>query len=444
MDNNFTRLIEQSIVIFQDCDCFGDSEIGDSDGASEFVLDGSNFRSFDTGLTELLKRIDFSGNLADPIIKAEYIITRLKNIHSTIEQETVYSWMHGQHRPKVEPGSRNRMYELCFALNLSFEQVKWFFEHVYHDRAFNCHTITEAIYYYCFLHQLPYDTAIKLIETVNSTPAPVKSTGPKLHTQFIRAQIDSFTSTEELTNYLTNNKEAFSSWNVTALEDINLWYQELIGPEDTKPIVDAFKKTLSKLLAANASYEEITKVCESMKNEMNRCGLIIRSLYHDCLNFPMEAIEGVSEILSGKNTFKMSFVVNYFLSTQTGLGKNKEIPYIVRNNFPSKKVFSDVLDGDKSHTSQSYDAIRKTYILLKFFHFWYQIKLELPGTEDYDADDLPKIFRDEIDNDLYNCGYPPLFAGNPYDWIFLCSAYSYKPIEFFYEVIAIINETSNE
>lgn len=443
MDSNYTLFIEQKVKDFQNCDSYDDFEVGDFDSVGEFILDTSNFRPFHEGLTELLKRIGYSGNLENPDTKAEYLISQLKNIHSTIEPETVYAWFHGTHRPKVEPGSRNRMYELCFALNLSVEQVTWFFEHIYHDRSFNCHTITEAVYYYCFLHQLPYDTAKEAIKTVNAAPDPVKNNGPKLHTQFIRTQINTFMSIEELTTYLSNNKDAFSHWNVTALEDIQQWYQELIGPEETKPVVDRFKKTLSKLLSDGASYAKITEKCESMKNDISHCGLIIRNLYQDCLNSSIEEVEGVSEILSGKNTFKMAFVVNYFLATQKGLGKSREIPYIVKNNFPSKKVFSDVLNEDKSHTSQSYDAIRKTYILLKFFHFWYQIKLDIPGTEDYKAEELPKIFRDEIDSALYRCGYQPLFAGNPYDWIFLCSSYSHKPIEFFYEVIAIVNEVHN-
>lgn len=441
MDNNYTRIIEQSISDFYDYD---DYDIGDSDGASEFVLGASNFRPFNEGLIELLKRIGYTADLNDLNQTAEYLISQLKAIHSTIERETIFSWLLGSHRPKVEPGSRNRMYELCFALNLSAKQVIWFFEHVYYDRSFNWHTITEAVYYYCFLHQLPYDTAKQIIENVNSAPSIAITNSPELHTQFIRKQLDNIKSTDELTTYLINNKDSFSCWNNTALEDINHWYYELIGPDETKPIVDNFKKTLSKLLSSDASDKEIKNACNTIKSDISRCGLIVRNLYQDCIttNYK-EDMEDIAEILSGKNTFKMAFVVNYLLTTPKGLCRNNDVPYIVKNNFPSKKVFSDVLDEAKSHSSQSYDAVRKTYILLKFFVFWYRIKLDLPGTEAYEASELPKIFREEIDSDLNNSGYPPLFAGNPYDWIFLCSAYSNRPIEFFSEVIGIIDETSN-
>ena len=126
----------------------------------------------------------------------------------------------GKHYPKIQSDSRKRMYELCFALNLSVEQTTWFFEHVYYDRCFNCHTITEAVYYYCFSHQLTYDTAKQLIEKVNAAPEIAQTDDFALHTRFIRNQIDDFQSPDELTSYLINNRESFRHWNVSALEQI--------------------------------------------------------------------------------------------------------------------------------------------------------------------------------------------------------------------------------
>ena len=74
--------------------------------------------------------------------------SKLKDIGSTISRATVMSWFTGNHRPKVEAGSRPKIYELCFAMQLTYEETVWFFQHVYYDRAFNCHNIREAVYYY--------------------------------------------------------------------------------------------------------------------------------------------------------------------------------------------------------------------------------------------------------------------------------------------------------
>ena len=107
-------------------------------------------------------------------------------------------------------------------------------------------------------------------------------------------------------------------------------------------------------------------------------------------------------------------------------------------------MFSDVLDENKIHISQSYDAIRKTCILLKFFDFWYRVKLQQSESYDEIRDNLPNVFREEIDYELKSCGYQPLFAGNPYDWIYLCSSHSSDPIAFFSEIVGVIEEKSFE
>ena len=85
---------------------------------------------------------------------------------------------------------------------------------------------------------------------------------------------------------------------------------------------------------------------------------------------------------------------------------------------------SDILSEDKLSTSKSYDSIRKLIILLDFYRFWVNAKLN-SETEYYktlDEDKLTEIYIEEANNCLYDCGYEDLYAGNPYDWIFLCSA----------------------
>ena len=87
---------------------------------------------------------------------AKCLFNKLHKIGSSIEYNTVLSWFQGKHRPKVEAGYRQQIYEICFALNLTFDETKWFFGHVYYDRAFNCHTIEEAVFYYAFRNNVGY------------------------------------------------------------------------------------------------------------------------------------------------------------------------------------------------------------------------------------------------------------------------------------------------
>lgn len=101
---------------------------------------------------------------------------------------------------------------------------------------------------------------------------------------------------------------------------------------------------------------------------------------------------------------------------------------------------SDILSEDKISVSKSYDSIRKMIILLNFYHFWVNVKLKTNDME-FSDDALPKIYLDEANTCLSQCGYEELDAVNPYDWIFLCSARSQSPLEYFR---AMINELSDD
>lgn len=150
-----------------------------------------------------------------------YLIERLRKINSSIGAGTVNSWFSGNHSPKIEAGSRNKIYEICFALELSYEETVWFFQHVYYDRAFNCHTITEAIYYYCFLHNQTYTDAQEIIQYVENAPTlATDSEETANYTQFVKNHIGELQSVAELKEFLIQNKQNFNSWNKSALKHL--------------------------------------------------------------------------------------------------------------------------------------------------------------------------------------------------------------------------------
>lgn len=99
--HDYTTFNEQSLSNFTSID-------DDLTDAVDFLKNPKSFRSFDNGLKTLLKRTGYSGNLDNNNELTEYLISKLRAIHSTIETETVYSWFSGKHRPKVEPGSRKK------------------------------------------------------------------------------------------------------------------------------------------------------------------------------------------------------------------------------------------------------------------------------------------------------------------------------------------------
>ena len=126
--------------------------IDDCNEAYQYLQNPANFVSFHTGLTTLMQRCGYTGSSEDVEEKTAYLQQKLAAIHVKITEITVRDWFSGKRRPSLDSRSRKLVYEICFALGASFELVQEFFRQVYFSRSFNCHTIKEAVYYYC-LHQ---------------------------------------------------------------------------------------------------------------------------------------------------------------------------------------------------------------------------------------------------------------------------------------------------
>ncbi len=400
--------------------------------AIDYLINPDSFRSFGKGLTELLIKKGYSGDTTNVKELSTYLIERLRKINSSIGAGTVNSWFSGNHSPKIEAGSRNKIYEICFALELSYEETVWFFQHVYYDRAFNCHTITEAIYYYCFLHNQTYTDAQEIIQYVENAPTlATDSEETANYTQFVKNHIGELQSVAELKEFLIQNKQNFNSWNKSALKTLNKLVLELLGPPESKTTIDTLRQTINK--NRNKSENKLTFDLSDYQN----CGLLIRELLFDSqnplTNTTSSPAQYIYELIENKNIQKNNFILIRSLET-TKISRKSEkvpVPYIVRNNFPSRKIISDVLSEDKVLVSKSYDSIRKMIILLDFCRFWITVKLENEDNNLSINDSLSEIYLEETNACLYQCGYEELYAGNPYDWIFLCCARSDNPLEYF-------------
>lgn len=133
-------------------------------------------------------------------------------LNSKMEQ-ILSSWIKGDHRPKVEAGYRKNIYEICYALNLTFNETIWFFHHVYYDRAFNCHTIDESVYYYCLKNNIAYKDSLDIIKEIENSPDITSSyEETSNYTLFIQKTIDKIESVDELITFLTLNKANFKSF----------------------------------------------------------------------------------------------------------------------------------------------------------------------------------------------------------------------------------------
>lgn len=402
--------------------------------ASIYLKDPSSFRTFDKGLIELLIKKGYSANRENINDMTDYLFSKLRDINSTVSKKTVLSWLSGERRPKIEAGYRQRMYEICFALNLTAEETIWFFHHVYYARAFNCHIIDEAVFYYAFLNNLPYSEALKIIDTVNaSKPNADAVDGDPYYTNFIQKRISEFKSINELEELLISNKNNFNSWNKSALRTLNGLIDELKASEAAKKDIDKLKDAIRGAKKRNNKLNTINLKI----NNYDQCGLIMKELFYDAKhdeNNSQSEAEYILEAIDNINVRSNDFLLERLLSTYEGFSKRAvDIPYAVLNSFPSKSSMSGVLSEAGISKSKSYDAIRKMIVLLDFYSFWVQIKIGENEIDlnDISKDDLFNIYLDEANTRLNQCGYEDLYAGNPYDWIFLCSARNDEPLNFF-------------
>ncbi|MBQ8798692.1 MAG: hypothetical protein IJZ55_03890 [Lachnospiraceae bacterium] len=423
MNKNYTQYNSDSIYSFMDED--------GADKAMDFLRDPDNFRAFHQGLSEIMIKKEYACTDTSPNEMARVLSKKLQEIGSPISLTTVISWFTGEHRPKIEAGYRKQIYEICFALNLSFEETIWFFNHVYYDRAFNCHTIDESVFYFCFKNGMSYKDALTIIDEVEQAPA-TSSSAKKYpnYTLFVKQRVEDIKSKEELISFLVLNKENFSTWNETAYALLDNLVNELLPSENAKNEIEKIKR---KIKLKNTTHG----ILPEQKNQ-KEWGLIMKEI---AFEFPNETF---LEMIEKKNIRSKNFLLETILGLKQIIETDKErfidkmsIPDVVKANFPSRKTLSDVLSESKVTQSKSYDSIRKTILLLEFYRFWCEIKI----ATDADFDDeipLSDVFFDEMNATLQECGYEELYAGNPFDWIIMCSAQADDPLWYFRECMSMI------
>lgn len=400
--------------------------IDDCNEAYQYLQNSANFVSFHTGLTTLMQRCGYTGSSEDVEEKTAYLQQKLAAIHVKITEITVRDWFSGKHRPSLDSRSRKLVYEICFALGASFELVQEFFRQVYFSRSFNCHTIKEAVYYYCLHQNHSYNHALELYETIKTMPETAKfEASAPVYTDQIRNALDNCRSDEEFLAYFSRNKSIFDRWNQRALFYIEEFVRQIRGTKEDIGRIEAFGKVGTipdaKTLATPPA-----------------SGLITQEFFMQARHF------GRKWTYAKQNVTSIDFMLEFIIDPIEPVNKKAKLPDIVKLNFPSKKTFSKILNRSQSEMSTSYDSIRKCLILLKFYHFWVTLELMMDSgnaAENPQSDyaDYFDDFCEEMAQLLEECGYEELYERNPYDWIFLWASATEQPLESFRGVMRAID-----
>ena len=348
------------------------------------------FRPFSDAITEFISERGFDGDFTDVDAKVKYIKTAFEKANMTPPRELREWFTAGQ------PIKRDTAFLICFAFGLDGGETDEFFRRYYaKERSFNCHQVQEAVYYFCLNNGLSYAEALDIQTRVPLSKRSQKS-GDVVYTGSIIAELNDLETKEELVTYLTENIDKFSDNNVTAYEKIRyLWTLAagngglLMQERETLPSIldDAATGEKSKLRSGNTGvkpWDAYLAILQLDKDDVKQ----------------LKAERSIRPIL-------------------------KKLHDDAQDSFPDRQGIDKILRGE--HVS--YERVRKWLVLLTFYTFWAQ-KAVKEGSYEAEPEDAKRCLT-TMNQHLMDAGYPELYVGNPYDWIFLFASKSEEPLYVF-------------
>lgn len=355
-----------------------------------------SFRTFSKALTQFICRNGFNGQPDNTEEKLLFLKQRFKAAGIPVPRE-INGWF-----TNGKSVRRDTAFQICFAFSLNVEQTDEFFRKVYLERSFDCHSIREAVYYYCIRNGLKYQKAAELISHFPKEMKGQITEGREvLYTGTIIDFINSCKNEDELTAFLNEHIEQFEYNNATAKKHIqSLW--NVISCENGL----AYREGVFLAQAYNMNHGDEDNYVTSPNK-----GASTWTIYSQILGLDNHQ----SDILKANRSIKPLLVNNDLLSP------------LAEASFPDR----DGIEKITNSQHVSHERIRKLLILLEFYTYWARLVVEKKN-ELYEADKTDsERCLDRINSYLLDCGYPELYAGNPYDWIFLWALNDNNPLPAF-------------
>ncbi|MCQ2522026.1 MAG: hypothetical protein MJ105_06570 [Lachnospiraceae bacterium] len=351
----------------------------EADYNQELIDAMQRFRSCDQALDAFIKLHGFSGNIHSIQEKVSFIKNKFKE-KGEDSPRFVEEW-YTEHKPFLKKTGM----QICFVFDLSEEETRDFFRRICFDRAFDLHTVEDVVYLYGIRNHLKYRECADIIGQIPKLDKQrIVDMDTAIYTEEIEEEINEISSIEELKEYISYHKDIFSYNNVTAYSNIQTLWNQIAGENG---------------LVYQEKYESYDR------EEIGDVPVIGRKVRkrddHSTLSILFQIL-GLKGELSAK------------LYSERGikriLGDNSLVHKLVAEDFPDRNSIEKILRGE--HVS--YGKIRKILVLLSFYVFW-------AGSEKDRGGDKKNRCKNRLDMILIESGYEPLYLGNPYDFMFLCS-----------------------
>ena len=318
------------------------------------------------GVSARLTQLGIACTVNDEELMLAEIKRRYKELLGFSCPRTVQEWVKG-----TTPGVTNRKnnYDLCYALEMDFQQTAVFFQKHYLTMPFNVKSSVDAVFMYALYHKKPYSEVAELLE---KSKGFVSQENAHTSTSQILAMILDIDDDEKLLSYLSehsyDNEQQFQLARSIISDEIEL------------------------VRAILLRYEADRVLSPERLNSMT-----------------IEALLGYKYQQGGKKT------------------KDSKLPKRFTESLPNDVTLGKIVNGDVA----SYDLLRKTLMLLKFYNFYYEAENSDPNTIGGNLMD----FYEELNGVLISCGFAQLYVRHPFDCLLLYCANSYDPIDTLYCVI---------
>lgn len=363
-NNNATQLAEDIFASFE----FDYSDVP----GKEYIESLDTVTTFYDYTFDYARMNGFDGDKTDAGALAKFIFALGEKRNAQLSSlNTVKNWLK-KAPPSGNQAGRENVYTLCFALGLNAKETKEFFLKAYLERPFNYKNIHEAVYFFCLNNGLNYADAKRIIAKVEAEPE-INNKDAEQVTEQIGHALSLITTEDDVVTYLVNNRCSFAAQNQTATEKI-------------KVLLEECQDLATKELAPDLYLEGKENLAVNTIDEL------------------LSVIYGYSlRGKNGKDKLKISI-------------SDSNFPERIKKNFPQRQQIENILTG-----KASFDVIRKTLILLNFYHFFAEAYIRKEN--DYSKYWFDE-FVDETNAVLAECGYVQLYWRNPYDWMFGYCAYS--------------------
>lgn len=375
MENNYTQICEDKSWSLN-----GDEEdIGKK--VLQFLQEYSETATFGARLKRFVAKE--CGVSEDSV--PQYLKGRLQAEEIDMNSNTLRNWF-SKAGPKKGDHSRDLMLRVAFALRLNVEQTNLLFQKVYLDRGLYPRRFEEYAAEFCLREGLGWTVWQSLLKQYPSAEEENEQT---VYTRVLQQDLDGIKTPEEAAEYWKKHFHNFTIRNKSAREVLQNLVRKVKGNKDRTG--------------------EIDRELEGRNDKSDIWFEILKGRPHDTYEAMVQVITELTPETQSNGKKSRSIL------------KGTCLPHEIQTNFPEASVFSK--------KDPSYEELRKMIILLGSYYLWRQAArarkiLELD------------VYIQEMNDRLNEAGLPPLYYGNPFDWLFLYSAKEEDPLAYFREVLA--------